>query len=173
MLLALIVSLGLSAQAQSACNQSVNPHSMACTDETFFGQHFPVVDLSESRVQGVWELLTVTTTEGTSEFRMLQNQRNPRIPEGVINRSDRSKAGPLVWQNTRVQVQNWKKNGRDIVSSSTRFRDQWTLQTILDEGVSLQCRIFVRNGTDHLLCLWFENKRAGFVKRGYLGFLKN
>lgn len=174
MFLAFILSLGLNAQAQSACNQNVNPHSMACTDETFFGQHFPVVDLSEDRVQGRWELLTVTTGDGNnSEFRMLQNRQNPRIPEGVVNRSDRSSAGPLVWRGSQVQIQNWKRNRFDIESTSTRFRDQWTLQAILEDGVSIQCRIFVRNGSDHLLCLWFENKKAGFVKRGYLGFLKS
>lgn len=174
MFLALVLSLGVSAQAQSNCNQSVNPHSMACTDETFFGNHFPVVDISEDRVRGTWKLLTVTTEDGAlSEFKMIQNQHNPRIPESVLNRSDRSPAGPMVWRGSQVQIQNWKKNRVDIDSGSSKFRDQWTLQTQLEGGVSLQCRIFVRNNTDHLLCLWFEKKKAGFVKRGYLGFLKN
>lgn len=157
----------------TTCDQKINPHSFACVDETFFGNHFPMVDLSEQRVQGTWKFLTIAVPDGSAlDFQPISGP-NPRKPSGVRNLQDHSKAGPLVWTGDRIQFQNWKQERSDLDSEKIKFRDQWTLQSQFPDGTFLQCRVFIRSEADHLLCLWFEKNGAEFEKRGYLGFLKS
>lgn len=160
----------------AVCNQAADPHSFDCADETFFGKHFPVLEISENLVNGSWKLLTFATVEGfQSEFTAMTSSQNSNIPKGVLNSRDQSLAGPLVWQEDQVEFKNWTQKNFALESQKTSSRDAWTLQTIfpLKSGaMSLQCRLFDRKGAHHLLCLWFEKDNGPFQKLGYLGFLK-
>lgn len=166
--------------AQGVCDQRVDPHSFACDDAAFAGQVFPLVPLSLARVEGRWRLLTHSTVSGVMgpEFHMVRSSRNPRVPEGVLNRADRSFAGPLDWFPSGVRFHHWSRARLPLfeLPGKTAERDSFTVETRLqgagaDEG--LQCRIFLRNQTDHLLCRWFALREGRFFWRGYLGFLRS
>jgi hypothetical protein len=173
-------------QFESQCQFRVNPHSFACNDETYFGRHFPISSINQQRFQGAWRLLTFAGPEGNQSFdlSMTTNPNNPRIPEGVRNRADHSFAGPLDWFGDDIEMRSWKDadSGSPILFNGISSLDQWTVQVKLqglDTVDALQCRIFIRSQTDHLLCRWFESRQNSrqnsdqgqWIFRGYLGFL--
>lgn len=168
------------AQAQS-CDQARNPHSFGCADLTFTGNIFPMIDMTANRVRGPWKLLTYADRSGVQgpEFGLLLNPENPRIPEGVVNRRDGSRAGSLEWNPGRITMLNWGVANFALVESPrrTKFPDRFTSQIILGNGRhqhAFQCRLFERRGADHLLCRWQSLSAAGnrFIFRGYMGFLR-
>lgn len=169
----------MKASAQ-VCDQRVNPHSFACAEEAFVGHIFPMEAMNGDVMQGGWVLLTYADASGVEgpEFRTLVNPQNPRIPEGVVNQMDGSRVGPLDWFSDRISMADFGVSGRDLslVQGSVMFRDPFTVDLQLadrkHEKQGLQCRLFIRNQNEHLLCRWFSRRPAGFVLRGYLGFLR-
>lgn len=171
----------VTAQAQN-CNESHNPHSFGCAELSFIGSLFPMTDVSMGRMSGSWRLLTYSPLGGRPgpEFAMAVAPHNPRIPEGVINNLDGSMAGQLDFSRGIIAFHNWGEQGRSIFQEPgrTRFLDRNTVQIIFTQGhdrQSLQCRIFDRQGSEHLQCRW-STLRAGqgrFILRGYLGFLRH
>lgn len=176
----ILVSLSSTAFAQN-CDQRRNPHSFACSDDAFRGRIFPMVPMSEGRMQGRWSLVTYADVRGTEgpEFQMRMHPQNPRIPLGVFNNFDGTRAGGMSWQIGRSVLGNFGASGNNIGEQigETHFSDEWTSQIIFRssrETHSLQCRIFDRNRIEHLQCRWqsLSQRQNRFILRGYLGFLR-
>lgn len=177
--LLVFAALPVWAQAQSRCDQARDPHSFACADATFTGQIFPIARMNNDILMDNWTMLTYSDISGTPgpEFMVLTNPQNPRIPEGIVNTSDRSKVGLLNWNPQQLQITNWGSRGHTLseVRGRTVMRDTQTVETFLANGQEqqgLQCRMFLRSQNDHLLCRWFTLRGNQFVFRGYLGFLR-
>lgn len=165
--------------AQNGCDQARNPHSFACADATYAGAFFPQAQMTKAILVDGWTLLTYADVTGKQgpEFDVLVNPQNPRVPEGIRNRADGSGTGILDWGNQRIRMLNWITKGRTLTEQPgrTQFIDPTTIETHLTDGretISFQCRMFLRNGNDHLLCRWFQAKNARYVFRGYMGFLR-
>lgn len=180
LLLSLAFTLfGFSAHSQT-CDQSVNPHSFACQDDTFRGRVFPMRDMNGPVVAGPWTLFTYADITGRTgpEFEVLVNPQNLRIPEGVRNRFDGSMVGPLDWTIGNIRFFGWAARSQTLfeVQGHTKIMDRFTIQTILKSDRRMdafQCRVFIRNNADHLLCRWQTRNGDHFVVRGYLGFLRS
>lgn len=176
-----LVSLTSPAFAQQVCDQRRNPHSFACSDAAFRGEVFPMVGMSEGRIQGRWAFVTYADVSGREgpEFRMRVNPQNPRIPQGVVNQFDGTRAGGLHWFRDRGVFANFGAAGNNLTEEigRTRITDEFTAQIVLRgarETHALQCRIFERNRTEHLQCRWqtLSARQNRFILRGYLGFLR-
>lgn len=170
--------LGLNAQAQN-CDQRTNPHSFACQDETFRGRVFPMRKMSGAAVVGPWKLFTYADISGRQgpEFFVTVNPQNPRIPEGVRNRADNSPVGILDWTIGDIRFHGWTSQSQTLFETQgrTKITDQFTILTILRNErrtEAFQCRVFIRNNNDHMLCRWQTRAGDRFVVRGYLGFLR-
>lgn len=175
-----LMSLSLPAFAQ-ICDQRSNPHSFACSDAAFRGDIFPMIDISESRLQGNWAFVTYADVRGQEgpEFRMLVNPNNPRIPGGIQNQFDGSRAGSMNWVRDRSVFANFGASGHHLFEEigRTQITDRFTAQIVFKNGAethALQCRIFDRHRIEHLQCRWqtLSVRQKRFILRGYLGFLR-
>lgn len=180
--LSLVILLGAATGVHAQnCDQRRDPHSFACSDDAFRGIAFPMIDMSEGRIQGRWALVTYADLSGRPgpEFRMLVDPQNPRVPRGVINQRDGSRAGGLTWVRGRGSFANFGAGGRSLFEEAARtaITDRFTAQMILSDGRevhALQCRIFNRRNIEHLQCRWqtLSREQNRFILRGYLGFLR-
>lgn len=163
------------------CDQGRNPHSFACADQAFRGHVFPMIEVSQRRLQGRWVFLTYADASGRlgPEFGVMVNPDNPRVPEGIFNIADGSLAGGLDWAAGIVRFRNFGIGGKTLIEdpSRTRFTDPHTAQVVLENGAeqhAFQCRIFIRHGAEHLQCRWMTLSRTQkqFILRGFVGFLR-
>ena len=169
------------AQIQSRCDQARDPHSFACADETFLGRIFPLFNMNGSGDALVdnWQLLTYADVSGKPgpEFTVLTNPKNPNIPEGIMNTADKSMVGVFDWNPRQLTMASFGSKGHNLVEvpGKTVMLDAQTVETRLARGnetQGLQCRMFLRENNDHLLCRWYTLRANQFVLRGYLGFLR-
>jgi hypothetical protein len=164
--------------AAEFCDQSRDPHSYQCAEDTYNGRIFPLAFIrSENVAFDSWNLLTFAEPNGrgVAEFIQLTNARNPRIPTGLMNRLDQSRVGFLQWSSAGIIISNWRMQGNSIFAHSNNVTifDEHTINVVLgnqQERQSLTCRIFLRERKDHLLCGWFTDNGREFAFRGYLGF---
>lgn len=174
----LLTTFLISLNAQAACDSSNSPHSFDCQAATFRGEIFPVSKARPGSMDGRWKLFVATMDPSNSKpaFRMAVNPNNPRIPEGVLNASDGTFTGAMVWTPRTIAWASFGKKGvRLDVSSGPKQIDDTTFDFKMksaNTSEGFQCRIFVRSGTDHMLCRWFHlNSDNTWVFQGFLGLL--